>query len=43
MMRRLLISSISLFATVLVFVAQTNVNSLKWFILYEPDIPESMR
>jgi cyclic lactone autoinducer peptide len=43
MMRRLLVFGSSLFAAALVLVAQTNVNSFKWLILYEPEIPESMR
>lgn len=43
MMRKLFVLGSSFFATALVFIAQTNVNSLKWIILYEPDIPESMR
>lgn len=43
MMRKLLVMGSSLFATALVFIAQTNVDSFKWLILYEPDIPESLR
>lgn len=43
MMNKLTVLSTSLLAAVLVFIAQTNVHSLKWFILYEPAIPESMR
>jgi cyclic lactone autoinducer peptide len=43
MMRKLLVSGSSFLAAALIFIAQTNANSLKWFILYEPDIPESMR
>jgi|LSQX01.2.fsa_nt_gb cyclic lactone autoinducer peptide len=43
MMRKLLILGSSLLTTTLVFIAQTNVNSFKWLILYEPEIPESMR
>jgi len=42
-MRKLLVLGSSLFATALAFIAQTNVNSFKWLILYEPEIPESMR
>lgn len=43
MMRKLLLWGSSLFAIALVFIAQTNANSLKWIILYEPDIPETLR
>lgn len=43
MMRKLLLLGSSFFASALVFIAQTNANSFKWIILYEPDIPESMR
>ncbi|CFW97756.1 Staphylococcal AgrD [Syntrophomonas zehnderi OL-4] len=43
MMRRLLVLGSSCFAAVLVFVAQTSAHSYKWFLLYEPDIPESLR
>lgn len=43
MMRKLLFSGFYLCTTALVFIAETNVNSFKWLILYEPEIPESMR
>lgn len=43
MMRKLWVFGSSLFAAVLFFVAETNANSFKWLILYEPEIPESMR
>jgi cyclic lactone autoinducer peptide len=43
MMCKLLFLGSSLFATILVFIAQTNVNSFKWLILCEPEIPKFMR
>jgi|GEM_PF-4538270 len=43
MMRKLLVFGSSIFAAVLVLVAQTNANSFKFLILHEPEIPESMR
>lgn len=43
MMRRLLVLGSSCFAAVLVFIAQTNAHSFKWFIIYEPDVPDSLR
>lgn len=43
MMRKLLVLGSSFFAAALVFIAQTNANSFKWILLYEPAIPKSMR
>lgn len=43
MMRKLFVLSSSFLAIALVFIAQTSANSFKWLLLYEPDIPESLR
>lgn len=42
-MRKILVSTMSVCAAMLLFVAQTNANSFKYFILYEADMPESMK
>lgn len=42
MMRKMLFSIMSTCAAVLVFIAQTNANSFKWYILYEPGMPKSI-
>lgn len=43
MMRKMLVSIMSACAVALVFIAQTNANSFKWYILYEADMPESLK
>lgn len=43
MMRRLLFWGSSCLATVLVLIAQTSVHTFKWAILFEPEVPESLR
>lgn len=43
MMRRLLFLGSSCLAAALVVIAQTSVHSFKWAILFEPEIPESLR
>lgn len=43
MMRKLFFLGSSFFAAALVFIAQANANSFKYWILYEPDLPESLR
>jgi hypothetical protein len=35
--------AMSAFAAALVFVAGTGVSANSWFIVYEPDIPESLK
>ncbi|HBQ85640.1 MAG TPA: hypothetical protein DD811_04035 [Syntrophomonas sp.] len=43
MMRKLFLSGSSFFAAALVFIAQANASSFKYWILYEPDRPQSLR
>ncbi|HHW61266.1 MAG TPA: cyclic lactone autoinducer peptide [Syntrophomonadaceae bacterium] len=43
MMRKLFFLGSSFLSIALIFIAQTSANSFKWFILYEPDLPESLR
>lgn len=43
MMRKMLLSTMSVCAAMLVFIAQSSANSFKWYILYEPNMPKSMR
>lgn len=43
MYRKLAAMMVSALASVLVFVAYTGVSPSCWFILYEPDIPNSLR
>lgn len=43
MMRKLFILGSSFLAMGLVFIANTSASTFKWLILYEPDIPESLR
>lgn len=33
----------SVVATILLFVATTNVHTFKWFILFEPETPEVLK
>lgn len=43
MMRKFFWLGSSFLATALVFIAQANANTFKYWILYEPDLPESLR
>jgi cyclic lactone autoinducer peptide len=43
MMRRLLSIGSSCLAATLVFIAQASAHSFKWFLIYEPEVPESLR
>ena len=43
MFRKMTMVKVQALASVLVFVAHTGVSPSCWFIIYEPDIPESLK
>ncbi len=43
MFRKMMAIMVYAMASVVVFVAYTGVSPNSWFILYEPDIPESLK
>jgi len=43
MFRKAVTAIVCAMASVSVFVAQTGVSPNSWFILYEPDMPESLK
>jgi cyclic lactone autoinducer peptide len=43
MFRKMITMMVHVVASVLVFVAYTGVSPNSWFILYEPDIPDSLQ
>jgi len=42
-LRKMIAITVHAVASMLVFIAQTGVSPNSWFILYEPDIPESLK
>lgn len=43
MFKKLQTIALSTMAMLLFFVATANVSSFKWFMIYEPNVPESLK
>jgi cyclic lactone autoinducer peptide len=43
MFRKIQLMALSSMAIMLTFIATANVSSFKWFIIYEPEVPECLK
>jgi len=43
MFRKIQLMALSAMAIMLTFIATANVSSFKWFIIYEPELPECLK
>jgi cyclic lactone autoinducer peptide len=43
MFRKIQLMALSTMAIMLTFIATANVSSFKWFIIYEPEVPEGLK
>lgn len=43
MFKKMQLMALSTMAIMLTFIATANVSSFKWFIVYEPEVPECLK